>query len=255
MKLPGGIATDNRRGQDGRASIVDDTTEQVAVSDGERQSAAPEHFARPFPSTQGIVHETVAEVIGRMYDKVRIESVANVVIRAAIIARPEALGALLALRNLVGIKAIREDAAVGDFIQVVRPGVVRVGGKPLGEVAPEADGQAVVVRDGATQHLGDVPIVRYWGRVKAWECTRRPDPIRVVGVVKAVRVGNANTVIPHVVHNQHGRRIDFLLELQIPLLPPRGVNGSSESCETGRREGHPKWAPRNSRSGCRSRHW
>jgi hypothetical protein len=44
----------------------------------------------------------------------------------------------------------------------------------------------------------------------------------------------------------------LLLELQVPLLPSRGVNGPRESCETGRSEIHPKWQLRKLRSGCRS---
>src|ERR1039458_9147084 len=92
--------------------------------------------------------------MGGMYDIVGIEAAANVVIRAAIIARLEALGAKLVQSKRISIS---EEAAVGEFIQVVRPGVVGMSGKPIREVMPDTARQTVVVRYRAVQPLRNGP--------------------------------------------------------------------------------------------------
>ena len=78
-----------------------------------------------------------------MDNKISVKAAANVVIRAAVVALPEALRTNLIERERI---SIGEEAAIGEFIQVVRPSVVRMGGKPFCEVASDADGQTVVVR-------------------------------------------------------------------------------------------------------------
>src|ERR1039458_6921328 len=135
----------NRSRQHCRGS-VNDTSVQVAVDNGERQSAAPEHLSRPFPSAQRLAQEAVAEVIGGMHNIVGVEAVANVVIRVPIIARSEALGTKLVKRKAIGTFVVLKHAAIGEFIQGVRPGVVCMGGKPFRKVMPDADRQTGVIR-------------------------------------------------------------------------------------------------------------
>src|SRR5271170_2992431 len=153
-----------------------------------------------------------------MDNKISVKAAANIVIGAAVVALPEALRAKLVEGERI---SIGEEAAVGEFIQIVRPSVVRMGGKPLCEVTSEADGQTVVVRYRSILLLRNSPVVRH--RSRRWERTRRPDLIPIEGVVKTVVIQKANAVISNVVHNQYGGVGQLLLELQVPLHSARRV--------------------------------
>src|SRR5450631_3778822 len=110
--LTRGSSRKNRVAKDlGRA--IDDSAVGIAVNDGERKTAAPEDLASKFPAVNRTAGEFVAHVEGRMEDEVSVEGVANVVIRAAVVAGFETSRAELTADERV---TISEDAAVGELI-------------------------------------------------------------------------------------------------------------------------------------------
>src|SRR5271165_6304340 len=107
------------------------------------------------------------------------------------------------------------------------------------EVTPDADRQPVVIGYRTALDLLDSSIVGI--RSCRRQRPGRIDSVRVIGVVKAIGVRNLNAVISDIVHYQRCRRIQLLLELQVPLLPLRGMNGAVQSRECRRRKVHAKW--------------
>ena len=63
--------------------------------------------------------------------------------------------------------SISEKPAVGDFVHIVRPGVVGVSRNPVRELLPVAEGQTVVIGDRAILYLSHGPVVVLIGR--EWE--------------------------------------------------------------------------------------
>src|SRR4029077_6500311 len=81
-----------------------------------------------------------------------------IIVRIAIVTGTKARGVDLEERQRI---TVGEEAAVGQFIQVVRVGVVEVRQEPTGELLSQGEADSVVVGNGSTLNLRDRSVVRH----------------------------------------------------------------------------------------------
>src|SRR5262249_7934223 len=97
------------RGQNG-AAAVGDRAVPVTVRDGERQTGTPEPLTGPLPAAEKALRDAAVEVRIRVHDPRRVEVVANVVVRVAVVVGPQ-IGRIDLAQQRV---AVGEDTTVGN---------------------------------------------------------------------------------------------------------------------------------------------
>lgn len=106
---------------DDRTATLGDRGAGMAVNHSKRQAAANLHFAGPLAAAEESGEPFAFQMRGRSDDVVSVEEIADVVVGVAVVVGAESAGIRLVKKRVV---ADRKEAAVGDFIEGVRVGVI-----------------------------------------------------------------------------------------------------------------------------------
>ena len=146
---------------------------------------------------------------------------------------------------LVGVEVIGEQTRVGNDIQCVAVGVVRLELQRR-ETALQAHGDAVIVADVAAVDLGDRAEARIRSPRHSWQvgklaasCSEAAEARHIaVRIQTAILQRPVDLMIAYVVNAQRSLLTESLLHFQVPLLVLRSVN---RTCRVEQRGWHEEW--------------